>query len=71
MEAVADCDILLALSNGNAGWAKGHGDIGICHAELMTGLFRHLQERSSSSISGLWFRRSQTRRSEMSDFSST
>jgi hypothetical protein len=38
MEAVADCDVLLALSNGNAGWAKGPGDIGICHAELMTGL---------------------------------
>lgn len=38
MEAVADCDILLVLSNGNAGWAKEPGDIGICHAELMTGL---------------------------------
>jgi hypothetical protein len=38
IEAVKDCDILLVLSNGNAGWAKNRGDIGICHAELMTGL---------------------------------
>ena len=33
-----DCDIFIALSNGNAGWAKEDGDIGICHAELMTAL---------------------------------
>lgn len=38
MEAVKDCDILVVLSNGNAGWAKAKGDVGICHAELMTGL---------------------------------
>ncbi len=38
MQAVNDCDVLLALSNGNAGWAQSGGDIGICHAELMTGL---------------------------------
>jgi len=38
MQAVMDCDILVALSNGNAGWAQSGGDIGICHAELMTGL---------------------------------
>ncbi|MBI3868049.1 MAG: DUF4062 domain-containing protein [Verrucomicrobia bacterium] len=38
IEAVKDCDVLLVLSNGNAGWAKNKGDIGICHAELMTGL---------------------------------
>lgn len=38
MQAVKDCDILIALSNGNAGWAQNGGDIGICHAELMTGL---------------------------------
>jgi hypothetical protein len=31
-----DCDIFVALSNGNAGWAKDAGDVGICHAELMT-----------------------------------
>lgn len=36
--AVRDCDILIVLSNGNAGWAKGSGDIGICHAEYMEGL---------------------------------
>jgi hypothetical protein len=38
IEAVKDCDVLLVLSNGNAGWAKNPGEIGICHAELMTGL---------------------------------
>jgi hypothetical protein len=40
LEAVADCDILLVISNGNAGWAKGAGEVGICHAELMAGLSR-------------------------------
>jgi hypothetical protein len=38
LEAVRDCDILLVLSNGNAGWAQEGGDIGICHAELAAGL---------------------------------
>ena len=38
IQAVRDCDILLVLSNGNAGWANAAGDIGICHAELATGL---------------------------------
>jgi hypothetical protein len=38
IQAVKDCDVLLVLSNGNAGWAESAGDIGICHAELMTGL---------------------------------
>jgi hypothetical protein len=38
MEAVKDCDVLLAISNGNAGWAESAGAIGICHAELMTAL---------------------------------
>jgi hypothetical protein len=38
LQSVRDCDILIVLSNGNAGWAKAGGDIGICHAELMTGL---------------------------------
>lgn len=38
LQAVKDCDVLIALSNGNAGWAQNGGDIGICHAELMTGL---------------------------------
>ena len=40
IQAVKDCDVLIALSNGNAGWAQSGGDIGICHAELMTGLSR-------------------------------
>lgn len=38
IQAAKDCDVLLALSNGNAGWAENGGDIGVCHAELMTGL---------------------------------
>jgi len=38
IEAVKDCDMLLVISNGNAGWANGSGDVGICHAEMMTGL---------------------------------
>lgn len=40
MNEVIDSDILIAISNGNAGWAKSGGEIGICHAELMTGLTR-------------------------------
>jgi hypothetical protein len=35
---VKDCDLLLVLSNGNAGWGRTGTEIGICHAELMTGL---------------------------------
>lgn len=38
IEAVKDCDILTVISNGNAGWANSAGDLGICHAEMMTGL---------------------------------
>ncbi|MHC8334129.1 hypothetical protein [Pseudomonas sp. LB3P25] len=38
LQAVCDCDVMLVLSNGNAGWAKRAGDIGICHAEYMEGL---------------------------------
>lgn len=38
IEAVKDCDILIVISNGNAGWADGSGALGICHAEMMTGL---------------------------------
>jgi len=37
LQAVKDCDIFIALYNGNAGWAKEGGDIGICHAEYMRG----------------------------------
>src|ERR1700732_4232370 len=33
LKEVADCDILLVISNGHAGWAKAPGEIGICHAE--------------------------------------
>ena len=38
LQAVKDCDILLVLDNGNAGWAKTGSDIGICHAELLTAM---------------------------------
>jgi hypothetical protein len=38
IEAVKDCDILLVISNGEAGWAENGGEVGICHAEMMTGL---------------------------------
>lgn len=40
LQAANDADILIALSNGNAGWAKTGGEIGICHAELETALSR-------------------------------
>ena len=38
IQAVKNCDILIVISNGNAGWANASGDVGICHAEMMTGL---------------------------------
>jgi hypothetical protein len=34
MAQAADCDILLVIFNGNAGWADSAGTVGICHAEL-------------------------------------
>lgn len=37
IQAVKDCDILIVLDNGNAGWANDKDGIGICHAELVTG----------------------------------
>jgi hypothetical protein len=36
VEQAREADLLLVLYNGNAGWAMSSGDIGICHAELMT-----------------------------------
>lgn len=38
MEAVRNCDVFISLANGDAGWAKSDGEVGICHAELMTAL---------------------------------
>lgn len=38
LQAVRECDVLIVLSNGNAGWAAGDEDVGICHAEYMEGL---------------------------------
>jgi hypothetical protein len=40
LRAVDDCDILLVLYNGNAGWAKKKGELGICHVEYERGLSR-------------------------------
>jgi len=36
LEAAKDCDIFIALNNGDAGWAKPKhaSDLGVCHAEL-------------------------------------
>lgn len=34
MDQARDCDVFIALFNGNAGWADTSGTIGICHAEL-------------------------------------
>ena len=38
LKQVRSTDILLVLYNGNAGWTKNEGDIGICHAELNEGM---------------------------------
>lgn len=38
LKQVQDCDVLIVLYNGHAGWAKAAGDIGICHAEYIEGL---------------------------------
>jgi len=38
LEQVRQADIVLVLYNGSSGWAKEGGDVGICHAELMTAL---------------------------------
>jgi hypothetical protein len=36
MAQARDCDILIALFNGNAGWTGKSGTVGICHAEFQT-----------------------------------
>lgn len=38
LQQVRIADIVLVLYNGNAGWAKEDGEIGICHAEFQTAL---------------------------------
>ena len=38
LDQVRRADILIVLYNGNGGWAKQDGDVGICHAELATAL---------------------------------
>ena len=44
MEQARTADVVLSMFNGNAGWAKSGGDVGICHAELETAL-RHGRAR--------------------------
>src|ERR1700732_2955922 len=34
MDQARDCDIFIALFNGNAGWPDKSGTVGICHAEF-------------------------------------
>jgi hypothetical protein len=34
IEEVSKAELVIALYNGDAGWAKAGGEIGICHAEL-------------------------------------
>ena len=34
LDQAADCDIFIALFNGNAGWPDMSGTVGICHAEF-------------------------------------
>jgi len=36
IEQARDCDIFIALFNGNAGWPDTAGTVGICHAEFQT-----------------------------------
>lgn len=38
LKQVHECDVLIVLYNGDAGWAKTGADIGICHAEYAEGL---------------------------------
>ena len=38
MRQVREADLVLVLYNGNAGWARHDGEIGICHGELEHGL---------------------------------
>ncbi|MES2838869.1 MAG: DUF4062 domain-containing protein [Pseudomonadota bacterium] len=38
LKQVQECDILIVLYNGDAGWAKSSNDIGICQAEYAEGI---------------------------------
>ena len=38
IEQVRDADLVVVLYNGNAGWTKESGGVGICHAELQAAL---------------------------------
>ncbi|MDJ0680255.1 MAG: DUF4062 domain-containing protein [Xenococcaceae cyanobacterium MO_167.B52] len=38
MNQISKANIVIILYNGNSGWSKEYGDIGICHAELQTAL---------------------------------
>lgn len=38
LKQVHECDVLIVLYNGDAGWAKNGDEIGICHAEYAEGI---------------------------------
>ena len=38
LDQAAEADVVVALVDGNAGWAAGDEDVGICHAELQRAL---------------------------------
>lgn len=38
LKQVHECDVLIVLYNGDAGWAKNGAEIGICHAEYSEGI---------------------------------
>ncbi len=38
LKEVRRAHLVLVLYNGSAGWAKGSGEVGICHAEMLAGL---------------------------------
>ena len=40
LEQVEEADVLVAIYNGHAGWAKKKDDVGICHAEMEQALLR-------------------------------
>lgn len=54
LNAVRMCDVLLCLSNDNAGWAAENSSIGICHAELLAGLRQAPSKVKLIRLDGEW-----------------